>query len=68
MNGSISLTLHPTLPFIRLFSVQEAEVFVCALDCHEADDEPATSKEGKNPGVVILLFFRPETSSIRKID
>lgn len=62
------LTLHPTLPFIGLLSVQKAEILVRALDSGEADDQEEDVEEAKSPGIELFLFLQPQPRPVCEVN
>lgn len=60
-------TLHPALPFIGLFPVQESEILVCTLDCGETDGQEEEVEETKSPWIELFLFFQPEPRPVCQI-
>ena len=54
-----SLTLHPTLPLIRLLAIQESEVLVFVLERSETGDETDQAQSSKDPRLELLLLLEP---------
>lgn len=61
-------TLHPTLPFVCLITVEETQILVSSLDGHETSHQRAEAKNPKCPCVELLLFLQPEVASICEVD
>jgi hypothetical protein len=58
------LTLHPSFPLIRLFSVQESHILVSPDGRGEPNCERNENQRGKRPYVVLFLFFQEHARSI----
>ena len=54
-----SLTLHPTLPLIRLLAIQESEVLVFVLERSETGDETDQTQSSEDPRLELLLLLEP---------
>jgi len=61
-------TLHPTFPFISLFSIQEPEVLVGSLHSAETSGKAKQVEETKRPGIELLLLLQPKSSAVREED
>lgn len=60
------LTLHPTLPLIRLFPVQEPQILpsLAPLARPQPDRQSSHQRQPERPSVVDLVLLGPETRSI----
>lgn len=61
----LQLTLHPSLPFIRLFTVQEAHILVPLHRRQTSNDQPAKHQDRKSPRVVRFLFLEEDGRTVR---
>ena len=61
----VRLTLHPTLPFVRLFTIQKTHILVPFHGRQTANHQPAKHQDRKRPGTVRFLFLKEDRCSIR---
>jgi len=54
---SVQLTLHPTLPFIRLVAVQKTKVIVGPPYIDAAERQSCDTQEGKGKWIKVLVLF-----------
>ena len=61
------LTLHPAFPLVRLLSIEESKVLVGSLDGPQSCEQSQDRQEGKEPGIELLLLFKPEARPVGNI-
>ena len=62
------LTLHPALPLICLFPVQEPKILIHARHREESEDKTQECQEREYPRIELLLLLQPIPSTIAKVD
>lgn len=59
------LTLHPPLPLVRLFTIQETHILVPLHGRQASNHQPAKHQDRKRPGIVRFLFLEENGRSVR---
>jgi hypothetical protein len=57
--------LHPSLPFVRLFAIEEPEVLLDRFHGCDTSDEGQDAENGEGEGVVLLVLFEEEVGPVR---